>query len=114
MYNGHKFKYAGGDKKHILKDIAYDYIPKELLDRPKTGFGVPMDAWLRGPLKEQLLDFSSTAFLKRQGVFNPEYVSEFINNYVINGDGGPSTGANYSKIAWSFFIFQQWYNYYVL
>ena len=110
----HKFKYAGGDKKHILKDIAYDYIPKELLDRPKTGFGVPMDAWLRGPLKEQLLDFSSTAFLKRQGVFNPEYVSEFINNYVINGDGGPSTGANYSKIAWSFFIFQQWYNYYVL
>ncbi len=110
----HKFKYAGGDKKHILKDIAYDYIPKELLDRPKTGFGVPMDAWLRGPLKEQLLDFSSTAFLKRQGVFNPEYVSGFINNYVINGDGGPSTGANYSKIAWSFFIFQQWYSYYML
>ncbi len=110
----HKFKYMNGDKKHILKDIAYDYIPRELLDRPKTGFGVPMDQWLRGPLKEQLLDFSSTAFLKKQGVFNPEYVSKFINNYVVNGDGGPATGANYSKIAWSFFIFQQWYNYYML
>ena len=109
----HKFKYMNGDKKHILKDIAYDYIPRELLDRPKTGFGVPMDQWLRGPLKEQLLDYSSTAFLKKQGVFNPEYVSKFINNYVVNGDGGPATGANYSKIAWSFFIFQQWYNYYV-
>ncbi|MBE5831823.1 MAG: asparagine synthase (glutamine-hydrolyzing) [Butyrivibrio sp.] len=108
----HKFKYMNGDKKHILKDIAYDYIPKELLDRPKTGFGVPMDQWLRGPLKEQLLDYSSTAFLKKQGVFDPEYVSKFINNYVVNGDGGPATGANYSKIAWSFFIFQQWYNYY--
>ena len=110
----HKFKYAGGDKKHILKDIAYDYIPRELLDRPKTGFGVPMDAWLRGPLKEQLMDFSSTSFLKKQGVFDPDYVSAFINNYVVNGDGGPSTGANYSKIAWSFFIFQQWYSYYML
>ncbi|MBQ3796609.1 MAG: asparagine synthase (glutamine-hydrolyzing) [Butyrivibrio sp.] len=110
----HKFKYMNGDKKHILKDLAYDYIPRELLDRPKTGFGVPMDQWLRGPLKEQLLDFSSTSFLKKQGVFDSEYVSKFINNYVVNGDGGPATGANYSKIAWSFFIFQQWYSYYMI
>ncbi len=110
----HKFKYHNGDKKHILKDIAYDYIPRELLDRPKTGFGVPMDQWLRGPLKEQLLDYSSTSFLKKQGVFDPDYVSRFINNYVVNGDAGPATGANYSKIAWSFYIFQQWYNFYML
>ena len=108
----HKYKYFKGDKKHILKDITYDYIPRQLLDRPKTGFGVPMDQWLRGPLKEQLLDFSSTAFLKKQGIFDPEYVSKFINDYVVKGDGGPATGANYSKIAWSFFIFQQWYNFY--
>lgn len=38
----HEFKYKDGDKKHILKDIAYDYIPKELLERPKVGFGVPL------------------------------------------------------------------------
>ncbi len=110
----HKFKYSGGDKKHILKDLAYDYIPRELLDRPKTGFAVPMDAWLRGPLKEQLMEFSSTSFLKKQGVFDPDYVSGFINNYIVTGDSGPSTGANFSKIAWSFFIFQQWYSYYLL
>ncbi|MBE5822939.1 MAG: asparagine synthase (glutamine-hydrolyzing) [Butyrivibrio sp.] len=109
-----RFKYCKKDKKHILKDIAYDYIPKEMLERPKTGFGVPMDAWLRGPLKEALLDYSSSSFLKKQGVFDPEYVSKFISNYVVNGDGGPATGANYSKIAWSFFIFQQWYNYYMI
>ncbi len=109
----HEFKYHNGDKKHILKDIAYDYIPKELLDRPKTGFGVPMDEWLRGPLKEQLLDFSSTSFLNRQGVFNTDYVTSFINNYVVKGDLGPATGANFSKIAWSFYIFQKWYSYYL-
>ncbi len=110
----HSFKYHRGIKKRILKDITYEYIPKELLDRPKTGFGVPMDQWLRGPLKEQLLDYSSTSFLKKQGVFNSEYVSKFINDYVIRGDGGPASGANFSKIAWSFYIFQQWYSYHCM
>ncbi len=110
----HRFKYHNGDKKHILKDIAYDYIPKELLDRPKTGFGVPLDVWMRGPLREELLDYSSTSFLKRQGIFDPDYVSKFINDYIVKGDGGPATGANFSKIAWSFFAFQQWYNYYAI
>ncbi len=110
----HRFKYHKGDKKHILKDIAYDYIPKELLERPKTGFGVPMDEWLRGPLREQLLDYSSTSFLRKQDIFDVDYVSKFINDYVVKGDGGPATGANYSKIAWSFYIFQQWYNFHMI
>ena len=108
----HRFKYAGGDKKHILKDIAYDYIPKELLDRPKVGFDVPLDKWLRGPLREQLLDYSSYDYLKRQDIFDADYVSSMITQYMETGDAGPSTGANYSKLSWSFFVFQQWYQTY--
>lgn len=108
----HRYKYAGGDKKHILKDIACDYIPKNLLDRPKVGFGVPLDKWLRGPLKEKLLDYSSYEFLKKQAVFDAGYVSEMIRSYIRTGDGGPATGANYSKLSWSFFVFQQWYETY--
>lgn len=108
----HAFKYAGKDKKHILKDIAYDYIPRELLERPKVGFGVPLDKWLRGPLREQLLDYSSYGFLKRQDIFDAEYVSSMIGEYVRTGDAGPATGANYSKLTWSFFVFQQWYETY--
>ena len=109
----HEFKYAKGDKKHILKDIAYDYIPKELLERPKVGFGVPLDKWLRGPLKEQLLDYSSYDYLKKQGIFDAGYVSEMIRSYLQTGDGGPATGTNYSKLSWSFFVFQQWYEYFL-
>ncbi|MCM1143677.1 MAG: asparagine synthase (glutamine-hydrolyzing) [Blautia sp.] len=108
----HAFKYAKGDKKHILKEIAYDYIPKELLDRPKVGFGVPLDKWLRGPLKEQLLDYSGYHYLQRQGIFDASYVSGMIKNYVKTGNAGPGTGANYSKLSWSFFVFQQWYQFY--
>ena len=108
----HEFKYKDGDKKHILKDIAYDYIPKELLERLKVGFGVPLDKWLRGPLKEQLLNYSSYDYLNKQGIFDAGYVSDMIGSYIKTGDAGPATGANYSKLAWSFFVFQQWYQAY--
>lgn len=108
----HAFKYEKGVKKRILKDIAYDYIPKELLDRPKTGFGVPLDKWLRGPLKEQLLDLCDHGFLKRQGIFDADYTAAVIGEYLRTGDGGPSTGANYSRLTWAFFVFQQWFQTY--
>ena len=109
----HHLKYEKGNKKRILKDIAYDYIPRELLDRPKVGFGVPLDKWLRGPLKEQLTDMCSKDYLKRQGIFDADYVSDMITDYMRTGDAGPATGANYSKLSWSFFIFQQWYHEYM-
>ena len=105
----HEFKFYQGDKKHILKDIAYDYIPKELLDRPKVGFGVPLDKWLRGPLRDQLMEMSDEKFLREQGIFDAAYMSKFMNRYMEVGDRGPATGENFSKTAWSFFMFQQWY-----
>lgn len=108
----HKLKYAGGNKKRILKDIAYDYIPKELLDRPKVGFGVPLDKWLRGPLKEQLLDMCSREYLRKQGVFDADFVADLVEDYIRTGDGGPATGANYSRLVWPLFTFQQWYRCY--
>lgn len=108
----HSFKYEKGNKKRILKDIAYEYIPRELLDRPKVGFGVPLDKWLRGPLKEQLLDMCNRDYLKKQGLFDAGYTADMIEEYVRTGDGGPATGANYSKLSWSFFTFQQWYQRY--
>lgn len=108
----HAYKYAAGDKKHILKEIAYDYLPKELLDRPKVGFGVPLDKWLRGPLKERLLSYADPALLKRQNLFDISYLQKTIERYLETGDKGPATGENYSGLIWSFFVFQQWYETY--
>lgn len=108
----HNMKYDKGVKKRILKDIAYDYIPKELLDRPKVGFGVPLDKWLRGPLKEQLQDMCNKEYLTKQGIFDADFVANMVEEYLVKGDGGPATGANYSKLVWSLFAFQQWYHQY--
>lgn len=105
----HRYKYAAGDKKHILKEIAYDYIPRELLERPKRGFGVPLDKWLRGPLKEQLLCYAEYEFIKRQDIFDAPYVSKMVRDYVERGDRGASTGENYSGLTWAYFVFQKWY-----
>lgn len=110
----HEYKYKNGVKKRILKDITYDYIPKELLDRPKKGFGVPLDKWLRGPFKEQLLDISRPEYLARQGIFKPDVVERFIRQYLEKGDEGPATGKNFSKIVWPYYIFQRWYEKYMV
>lgn len=105
----HAMKFQNGVKKRILKDIAYEYIPRELLDRPKVGFGVPLGKWMQGPLKEQLLTYADRNFLKQQDIFEADYTAALIERFLRDGDGGPATGANFSKVAWSFFVFQQWY-----
>ncbi|MCR5675155.1 MAG: asparagine synthase (glutamine-hydrolyzing) [Lachnospiraceae bacterium] len=104
----HAFKYRNGEKKAILKDIACDYIPRELLDRPKQGFTPPIDTWLRGPLQKELLDYAGVRFLRNQGIFDPEYVTKYVTDYILKGDAGPGSGANPSKLVWSFFVFQKW------
>lgn len=109
----HSYKYEKGNKKRILKELAYDYIPKELLERPKVGFSVPLDKWLRGPLKEQLLDYCSQEFLNDQNIFKINETQKFITHYLENGDKGSGTGANYSRMVWAYFVFQKWYEKYM-
>lgn len=82
-----------GCQKYILKEIAYDYIPRELLDRKKTGFSVPLDKWLRGPLKNKLTDYASPAFLKQQGLFNADASSKLIADWLSAGMVEPTPEA---------------------
>lgn len=106
----HEYKFSNGVKKRILKDLTYRYVPRELLERPKVGFSVPLGKWLRGPLKEQLLSFSSIDYLTKQNIFNPGETNRIVLSYLEKGDQG--VGFKYSKVIWPFFVFQQWYEYY--
>lgn len=114
----HKMKYYKGDKKHILKDITHDYVPKELVNRPKQGFGVPLAKWLRGALREELQEYLNLKFVKEQGIFNYSYLNSFANNFlnkkVINNFSNRGQGSFNEQITsemlWSYYLFQRWYN----
>lgn len=108
-----EYKDDHGNQKRILKDIAYEMLPRELLDRPKAGFGIPMEEWMQGMLKEQIMDWISRDFLVRQGIFDPEKTIKFVSGYLKKGDGGKGSGENYSQMCWAYFIFQQWYSVYM-
>ncbi|ULT56193.1 asparagine synthase (glutamine-hydrolyzing) [Neobacillus drentensis] len=104
----HEFKYYKGCKKRILKDLAFDYIPSRLLDRPKRGFGVPIDTWLKTSLSYNLKKFSERTTIMKQGIFDYELLSELINKLYEN----KSTDLE-NRVIWSFYVFQLWYSKYI-
>ena len=64
------FKYDSTSRgKRIVKDIAYDYIPRKLLERKKHGFSAPIESWMKNNLKEQILQYSQISFLEKQESF---------------------------------------------
>lgn len=99
----HKYKYCKGNKKYILKDIAYAHVPRELLDRPKKGFGVPLTRWLRHDLHDELIRYADFDILERQGIFEGNMIHEFIKKLSL------SDSWIYSSVLWGFFVFQMWY-----
>lgn len=106
-----KYQCPRGDKKHILKDIAYEYVPKKLLERPKKGFSVPWKNWLQGPLRDMLLDYSDKAYLENQGLFDTKFVNSFIRDY-IGKIFSNRVQEEVSRLVWSFLMFQIWDNFY--
>lgn len=67
-----EMKMRGTESKWALRQILYKYVPKELVERPKMGFGVPIDSWLRGPLREWAGDLLSESALRKFGILNPQ------------------------------------------
>lgn len=101
-----KFKINGKITKYILRDIAYEYIPKVLLDTTKRGFSIPYQNWMRLGLKERLVDFSSVDYLRKQDLFNPSKCQNMIKVFL----DGDNTMAN---ICWNFLMYQMWYEKYM-
>jgi asparagine synthase (glutamine-hydrolysing) len=97
-----EFKIKKGNKKYLLKQIVYDYVPKEMMDRPKMGFGIPVFDWLRNDLKYYAEEFMSDKEFKKHGLFKMEGVQNIIKQF-FNGN------KNYNNSFWYLLMFQMWY-----
>lgn len=94
-------KFQNGSGKWILKKLLYRYVPQAMVDRPKSGFAVPVRHWLRGPLKEWAQDTLSRTKLEREGFFDPHQVQAVLEEH-LSGKG------NNEHLLWPVLMFESW------
>ena len=97
--------------KRILRDITHEYLPEKLMDRPKMGFSIPLRKWIKSLLKDEITELCSESYLKNQGIFEPDYTSGILAEYMKNGCS--EVAGDLTGICWNLYVFQRWYDYYV-
>ncbi|CAN5658331.1 asparagine synthase (glutamine-hydrolyzing) [soil metagenome] len=93
--------------KKVLREVLFRYVPRELIERPKMGFGVPIDSWLRGPLRGWADDLLDPSRLRTEGIFNPEPIQEKWKEHL-------SGRADWHYYLWDILVLQMWKDYYAV
>lgn len=99
-------KIKNGEKKYLLKQIASEYLPPELMNRPKMGFGIPVSDWLKKDLRPYVEKFMSEEAFKKHGLFTAEGIRLVKENFFRGNK-------SYDHIFWYLFVFQMWYDYWM-
>lgn len=95
------YKIRKGQGKWILRQVLYRHVPKELIERPKMGFGIPLDRWLRGPLKEWADTLLNEERLRREGFFHPEPIQKMWAEHL-------KGTRSWQYHLWNVLMFQAW------
>lgn len=95
-------KIRGRTLKYILRRVAARYVPEEILERPKEGFVLPKNTWLRGGMAEMVRDVLSAERLSFHGFFNQDYVDALVTKFLSGND-------TLTFKVWTLIIFQIWY-----
>ena len=94
-------KVRAGRGKWLVRQVLYKHVPAALIDRPKSGFSIPLDDWLRGPLKPWVSDLLASDRLSRQGWFDADRVSRV---WAEHQDGR----RNHGSWLWNVLMVQAW------
>ena len=96
-----ELKYKNSIPKYLLKQIVHKYIPKDIIDKPKRGFSIPLNDWYDKELKEYFFEFLNEKAIEEVGVLDFNFVKELLDRYENNEKF-------LIKNIWFIFIFQQW------
>lgn len=95
------YRQENGVRKKILRDILYRYVPRELMERPKTGFSIPLHRWLRQPgLREWAESLLEPSLLERQGLLETTAVRKLWDDYIMKNVWKPQI--------WYILMLQEW------
>ena len=95
-------KIKDGIKKYLLKEISYKYIPKKLIERPKSGFDIPFSSWMKNELKDILYNQINFKRLDKDNIFYTSSILNIRDQFYAGNDA-------YKYKLWRIFIFQLWY-----
>jgi asparagine synthase (glutamine-hydrolysing) len=100
-------KIRNGRRKHILKEAAAGLLPRQILDRPKHGFGVPLGTWFTGgDLQELFADTLLSPASLQRGYFDPSFVRRLVDAHL-------SGSRDHTERLWQLVIFEKWHRQYV-
>lgn len=94
-----EYKFGPDGRKRIVRDLCYRYVPREIIDKPKTGFVVPWESWVRRGAKEYVLDTLSATNLTAAG-FNADYVLPKVQGFMRDGSNGGFIFPLLQYVAW--------------